>query len=150
MGWQRRCTAWLVVGAAALWLSAPALADEMRSQLEAANERLVAHEAHEHASEASSEIAQMRLMISEAQGQLAAGDRLSARGTLLRVNAVQRLIESILQRATFERLAHERESDMLQTVEETSELQLQLEVATQRRQALQDEVRAIVDRLEQN
>lgn len=131
-----------------LLLPATAMADDLRSRLEAANTRIVEHERSEFADEAASEFAAVRLEITDAQGLLAAGEVRQANSVILRIEARKRLIGSVIQRATFEALADQRESAAIEMLHEADNTQIEMESAIQRRQQLQDEVQSILETLQ--
>lgn len=131
-----------------LLVPSTAMADDLRSRLEAANSRLSEHERSAYADEASTEFSQVRMEVTDAQQLLAAGETRKANSLILRIEARERLIASIVERATFEELADQRESAAIEMLNEADNAQLELESATQQRQQLQDEVHNILETLE--
>lgn len=125
-------------------------ASDLTDRLSALNARIVEFENEEHVSTVLDDIAQMRLEVGDAQNLIRAGEQAAALGVILRIEARQRFVDSMLRRTTFETLTHQRESDYLNLLNEANELQLDLETTQQRRQALQEEVRQIVDAMNQN
>ncbi len=122
-------------------------ADDLQDRLEAANASIAQFDTHELADEASLELAQARLEIAEVQGKLSASDTAWATIVLNRLEARVDLIDSMLERATVEQLADQRETDLFEMTAAADEAQLQLETMQQRRQQLQDDVSAIVDQM---
>ena len=144
----RQLVSALVVLSLLLLLPLAAHANELRQRLEAANDRIAEHERSDYADEASSEFSQVRMEVTDAQGLLAAGESRQAQSVILRIEARERLIASIIERATFEDLADQRESAANEMLHDADTAQLELESATQRRQQLQDEVQNILETLE--
>lgn len=146
--WTRTLGA--VVISALAFAATPAFAgteDDLRDRLEAANAAVANFETHEMADEAALEMGQARLEIAEVQGKISAADYGWATIVLNRLEARVELIESIMERATVEQLADQRETDLFDMTNEADEAQLELETVQQRRQQLQDDVAVIVDQM---
>lgn len=134
----------------AMLLSAQAHARdaEYRERLEEANGELIRLEAHDFADEASQEFGQARLEVAEAQAQITGEDYARAAILLMRLEARLRLANSILERATIEALADERETEQFTMMSEADSVQIELQSAQQQRQQLQDNVGAIITQME--
>lgn len=130
-----------------LWVgvAAHASADDLTDRLSALNARIVEFENNEHVSTILEDIAQMRMEVGDAQNLIRAKENSAALGIILRIEARQRYVDSMLQRTSFEELTHQRESDYLDLLEEANELQIEVEATQQRRRSLQENVQAIVD-----
>jgi len=120
----------------------------IRTRVEDVNVQLAQLQTHEHGDEAAQEIAQARLEITDVQNLLAQGETARSEVILRRLEARVHLIESMLERATFEQLAHQRETELFEIQAEASELQIDLETAQRQRRQLQDEVETIVESME--
>jgi hypothetical protein len=121
---------------------------DYRDRLEQANSELVRLEAHEFSAEAGQEFGQARLEVAEAQAQITAEDFARAEILLMRLEARLRLADSILERATIEALADERETEQFDMMSEADNVQIELHSAQQQRQQLQDNVGAIIAQME--
>ncbi len=124
-------------------------ATELRARMEDMNVELAELETHDFSDESAAEFAQCRLEVGEIQGLLSRNEIGLAAIVLQRLEARMSLIESTLERATYEALAQERESELFEIQEQADALQVELLSAEQRRTALQDEVSAIVDSMEE-
>jgi uncharacterized protein (DUF3084 family) len=134
---------------AALGTAVPVFAAEtstasVRARVEDINVELAELSTHEYADEAAQELAQARLEVTDVQGLLSQGETAQAEVTLRRLEARKFLIEALLERATMEALAYQRESELIAIQQEADELQLELEAAQQRRNQLQDQVETII------
>ena len=107
--------------------------DDLRDRLEEANARLVQLETHEMSDEAAAEFGQARLEVSEIQGKLTTQDWGWAMIILNRLEARLDLAESVLDRATVEELADQRETELFDMQTEADNLQIELESLQQRR-----------------
>lgn len=123
-------------------------AREFRGQIEELNATLTRLETHDFADEAAAEFGQARLEVAEAQGKITAEDYARARIILMRLESRLMLAESILDRATIEQLADQRETELFEMMTEADAVQVELEAKRQRRQELQDDVTQIISTLE--
>lgn len=136
--------------AGSLLIAAPAEArdDDYTDRLESANALLTRLETHDFADEAAQEFGQARLEVAEAQAKITGEDYARAEIILNRLESRLMLAESILQRATIDQLADQRETEQFEMMTEADTIQVELEAAQQQRQLLQDEVAAIVEQME--
>lgn len=121
---------------------------DFRDQIEELNAKLTRLETHDLADEAASEFGQARLEVAEAQGKITAEDYARARIILMRLESRLMLAESILERATIEQLADQRETELFEMMTAADDVQIDLEAAQQRRQQLQDNVTVIIEQME--
>jgi hypothetical protein len=124
-------------------------ATEIRSRMEDMNVELATLETHDYSDESAAEFAQCRLEVGEIQGLLSRNEIGLAAIVLQRLEARMSLIESTLERATYEALAQERETELFEIQEQADALQVELLSAEQRRATLQQEVAAIVESMEE-
>lgn len=120
---------------------------DIRERVEDINVHLAELQTHEYADDAAQELAQARLEVTDVQGLLSQGEVAQAEVVLRRLEARAFLIEGLLERATVEALAYQRESELIGLQEEADNLQLDLEAAQQQRNALQNEVQSIIDQM---
>lgn len=124
-------------------------ASDLRERMEDMNVELAELETHDFADESAAEFAQCRLEVGEIQGLLSRNEIGLAAIVVRRLEARMSLIESTLERATYEALAQERETELFEIQEQADALQVELLSAEQRRAALQEEVAAIVESMEE-
>ncbi len=123
---------------------------EIRTRVEDLNIEMATLQTHDFADEAAQEFAQARIEVGDVQGLISQGEVARAEVVLRRLEARVSMIRSVLDRATVEHLADERESELLELQNEADTLQLELEAAQQQRNQLQDAVNAIIDAMESN
>lgn len=123
---------------------------DMRTRVEDLNIEMATLQTHDFADEAAQEFAQARIEVGDVQGLLSQGEVARAEVVLRRLEARVSMIRSVLDRATVEHLADQRESELLELQNEADTLQLELEAAQQQRRQLQDAVNAIIDAMESN
>lgn len=123
---------------------------EIRTRVEDLNIEMATLQTHDFADEAAQEFAQARIEVGDVQGLISQGEVARAEVVLRRLEARVSMIQSVLDRATVEHLADERESELLELQNEADTLQLELEAAQQQRNQLQDAVNAIIDAMESN
>jgi hypothetical protein len=134
----------------ALSASVPVWAGEytltsIRTRMEDLNVQMAEMETHDFSDEAAGELAQCRLEVGEIQGMLARNEVGEAAIVLQRLEARMFLIESMLERATFEDLATERETELFEIQSAADQLQIDLTSTEQRRREMQGQVQTIVD-----
>ncbi len=137
-----------LAGSLLLGPAAEARDNDYSDRLETANAMLTRLETHDYADEAAQEFGQARLEVAEAQAKITGEDYARAEIVLNRLESRLMLAESILERATIEELADQRETEQFDMMTEADNIQVDLETAQQQRQVLQDEVSAIVDQME--
>jgi hypothetical protein len=125
-------------------------ASTIRTRMEDLNVELAELETHEFADDAAGEFATCRLEVGEIQGLLARDEIGDAGAVLLRLEARKFLIESLLERATFENLAQQRETELFEMQSEADQLQVDLAATEQRRNTLQEQVSDIVESTQQD
>lgn len=144
----------MLVGLALLLPAAVSARDmnssEIRTRVEDLNIEMATLQTHDFADEAAQEFAQARIEVGDVQGLISQGEVARAEVVLRRLEARVSMIQSVLDRATVEHLADERESELLELQNEADTLQLELEAAQQQRNQLQDAVNAIIDAMESN
>lgn len=117
----------------------------IRTRMEDLNVQMAEMATHDFADEAAGEFAQCRLEVGEIQGMLARNEVGEAAIVLQRLEARIFLIDSMLERATFEDLATERETELFEIQTEADQLQVDLTSTEQRRRQMQEQVQTIVD-----
>jgi hypothetical protein len=117
----------------------------IRTRMEDLNVQMAEMETHDFADEAAGELAQCRLEVGEIQGMLARNEVGEAAIVLQRLEARMFLIQSLLERATFEDLATERETELFEIQSVADQLQIDLTSTEQRRRQMQEQVQTIVD-----
>jgi hypothetical protein len=123
-------------------------ASDIEDRMEDLNVQVGTLESHDYADEASQEFRQCSAEVTEIQLLLSQVEVGEAGKVLYRLEARVNLIESMLERATFEALAQERETELFEIQEQADALQVELLEAEQRRSVLQQEVSAIVESME--
>jgi len=129
-----------------------ALADdegELRDRLNTAREHLAELGADPSADVAAArEIERARIDIDEAADRLANHREELAEVSVIRVENRVKLIEALIEQATIEALAEERESATISMTREADQAQVQYESTEARRDALRSEVSEILQQLE--
>jgi hypothetical protein len=123
-------------------------ASGIRQRMEDLNVLSAQLQTHQFADEAAAEFAQTRIEVGDIQGLLARNETGQAGVVLRRLEARIFYIQSLLERAEFEDLAQQRESELFEMQQEADRLQVELTATEQQRRQLQEDVQAIVDSME--
>lgn len=138
-------SALLLVG---LLASSAVASESLENRLAAVNASLLELERNPLSDEGQAEIARARLELNRAERHIADDERARASAILVRLEARERYLRSIVDRAAMEALADQRETEANDMLREANQAQLELESALRQRQRLQEDVNRIVESLE--
>lgn len=129
-------------------VSGAAASEALEQRLATVNASLVELERNPLTDEGQAEIARARLELTRVERHLADGDTARASSILVRLEAREQYLRSVVDRASMEALADQRESEANDMLREANQAQLELESALRQRMRLQENVNQIVESLE--
>ena len=148
MRWTRPAIGALISALLLVLTAVPVRAQGLRDRLNGAREELAEYSAHEMADVAAREIERARIDIDEAADFLANRREELAQVSVIRLENRVKLVAALLERATVEALAEERESAAIEMTREADQAQVASESAELRRTRLREEVEEIFQQLE--